>query len=83
MNEFKSFLDQAAGSLGVSPQSAGTAASALSVLGIFKEAKMDSGQAGVFVGLFMDFVTKNAGGDLVGRILDQIPDLKNLIAQQG
>jgi len=142
MDNFKGFIDQAAGTLGVSPSDAGSAASgilsliqgkvdagdsaalmnafpgaadfmksgrksstggglmggltgaaggllggkagaALSVMGIFKNAGMDAGQAGSFLGLFMDFVTKNAGGDLVGRILDQIPELKNLVGNKG
>ncbi len=57
----------------------GKAGSALSVLSIFKNANMDTSQAGSFVGLFMDFVTKNAGGDLTSSILEQIPDLKKLM----
>jgi len=61
----------------------GKAGSALSVLGIFQKANMNTDQAGGFAGMFMDYVTKNAGNDLVGRILDQIPDLKKLIGNQG
>nr|MEE4269591.1 DUF2780 domain-containing protein [Candidatus Krumholzibacteria bacterium] len=61
----------------------GKGGSALSVLSIFQNANMDAGQAGSFVGMFMDFVKKNADGELVGRILDQIPELKNLIGNQG
>lgn len=57
----------------------GNAGSALSVLSIFKNANMDTSQAGSFVGLFMDFVSKNAGSELTGRILEQIPDLKKMM----
>ena len=57
----------------------GKAGTALTVMSIFQKAGMDSNQAGSFLGMFMDFITKNAGGDLVGRILEQVPDLKKVV----
>ncbi len=57
----------------------GKAGSALSVISIFNQAGMDSSQAGSFMGMFMDFVRENADGDLVGRLLEQVPELKSLL----
>jgi hypothetical protein len=57
----------------------GKAGSALSVMSIFKEAGMNSSQAGSFTSMFMDFVKENVDGDLVGRLLEQIPELKSML----
>jgi len=57
----------------------GKAGGALSLLGVFKDANMDTGQAASFAGMFVDYLTKNAGGDLVGRILGQVPELKKML----
>jgi hypothetical protein len=54
---------------------------ALGVLGIFEKAGLDAGQASSFMPMLMDFVTKNAGGDLVNRIIEQVPDLKGLLGK--
>lgn len=59
----------------------GKAGGALSILSIFKGAGMDTNQASSFAGMFMDFISKNADGDLVSRILGQVPELKKLIQQ--
>ncbi len=59
----------------------GKAGAALGVMGLFEKSGLDAGQAGSLVSMFFDFATKNAGGDLVNRILEQIPDLKGLLGK--
>ncbi len=57
----------------------GKAGAALGVMSIFKNANLDGTQAASFSRMFFDMVSKNAGPDLVSRILGQIPDLKGLV----
>ncbi len=57
----------------------GKASSAMTILSIFQGANMNSGQAGQFAGLFVNLLKNNLNGDLVGRILNQVPELKKLV----
>ena len=66
-------MDKVGGSLG------GKLAGAASVMALFKKSGIDSGQAGNFVSMFFDFAKNKAGADLVGQILDKLPDVKKLL----
>ncbi len=59
----------------------GKAGAALGVMSIFKNSNLDSTQAASFSKMFFDMVSKNAGPDLVSRILENIPDLKGLMGK--
>lgn len=52
--------------------------SAMGLMGLVKQSGMDIGQAGSFGTMFLEFVKDKAGEDLLGRILNKIPELKNL-----
>lgn len=53
--------------------------SALGVMGLFKQAGLGTEQVRSFVPLFFNFVKSKAGASLVGRVLEQIPELKKLL----
>ena len=57
----------------------GKAGSALSVMSIFQNANMDTGQAGSLVQMLVGYLQENAGQELIGRILEQVPDLKKFV----
>ena len=66
-------MGAAAGMLG------GKAGAALDAAALFKGAGLDAGQGASLVGMFLDFARKNAGGELVEKILGQVPQLKGLL----
>ncbi len=53
----------------------------LSIVSVFQGANMNPNQAGSFAGMFVDFIQNNADGELVNRILGQVPELRNLTKQ--
>jgi hypothetical protein len=52
---------------------------AASVLGAFKSSGLDMEQSTKLVTMFFGFAKTQAGGDVVGRILNKIPELKKLL----
>ena len=54
----------------------GSGGAALNLAGLLKGAGLQSGQIGSFVSLFLGFLKKNVGGDLVSRLLSKVPELQ-------
>ncbi len=57
----------------------GKAGSALGVMSIFKNANLDSAQGASLTTMFFSMLTRNAGPDLVSRVLESVPELKKLM----
>ncbi len=57
----------------------GGAGSALSVAGVFEKSGLSMDKAGGFVSMPFGWIKGKVGGDLVGRLLGSVPQLKSLI----
>ena len=66
------FVSQAGAALG------GSLGSSMDLAGGLTQSGLSMGKIGPFVAMFVSYIKEKAGGDLVGRILGQVPDLKKL-----
>ena len=57
----------------------GKLGAAAGIVGSLTQGGLDVGQVGGFVTQFLGFAKENVSGDLLERILSQVPDLKNVI----
>ena len=68
------------GALGLAASAlGGKAGTALNLGAILEKSGLDLDQAGGFASLLTGFLKEKAGGDLVGGILEKVPDLKKLL----
>lgn len=51
---------------------------ALGLAGLLTQSGLDAGQIGSFVSMFLGFAKQHVGGDLINRLLDQVPEIKKL-----
>lgn len=57
----------------------GGGGSALGLVRLLTQSGLDMGQIGAFVPMFVNFARQQLGEGLINRLLDQVPDLKNLM----
>jgi hypothetical protein len=76
--------EPAGGVLGAFSQTAGSVVggnlgSQMGLMGILKGSGLDATQAGTFMSMFVKFLKEKAGADLIGKLLQRLPDLKKLV----
>ena len=57
----------------------GKAGAAVGVLDMIQKSGLDTSSIGKFLPLFMTFLKSKVGSELVGRVVDKVPELKKLI----
>lgn len=68
------------GLLGKVTAAVGMDSGAAGLASVISNAGLDLGSATGFVGQFVGYLKGKAGGDVVGRLLNKVPDLKNLVS---
>ena len=57
----------------------GKLGSAVGLMDVLGKSGIGSDNSGTFLSLFMNFVKSKAGGELLGRVLSNLPELKKLV----
>ena len=68
------------GLAGMATSALGGSGGSAGLLGKLLGSGLDMGKLTSFVPMFFNFAKEKAGGDLVGRLLSKVPDLKSLVS---